>query len=719
MTLKRPLLQTSPNGTRLFPGSGTFAEARRITEILRKETVGGALLVIAATIALILSNSPLAEWYFELRDLEFGVEAWRLRLSLGTWASDGLLAMFFFLVGLELKREFVAGDLRRISTAIVPIASAVGGVLVPAIIYTTFVWQQPELRQGWAIPTATDIAFAVAVLAIIGSRLPSPLRIFLLTLAVVDDLIAIGIIALCYTDRIEVIPLAIALAVIVVYGFIAHRYREMFGLRPFAAWVILLPLGVIAWAFMHASGIHATIAGVLLGFTVPVLQRRSADRSTNALPGLAEEFEHRFRPLSAGIAVPVFAFFAAGVAVGGWEGVQHAAAHPITLAVMLALVLGKPIGIVATSWLTITLTRTRLDPQLRWIDMIGVGMLAGIGFTVSLLVAELSFAEGSVEHDYAKVAVLSASVISALAASLLLGIRNRQYGRMRLREEAAAADSAKESVIEIRRHGIQGVPLVRQFWEALFDHHVSIGAAGLATIEREKSWPLRRAHYERLFDRAADPSLWVASIDGDALGYAVAYADMIEGERVMVLETLSVLASARGHGLGSQLMEAVDHAAAYAGIELAAVDVMGGNPRARELYLRAGYEPHSESWMRSAPPALADAAAVRREHSDDLGVVAARLGLDLSMSPGPDDTWQSSDDIIELSGAAGLSGFAEQGDFAELRMLFGRLADAGLWTIRFELPASPALSALRTFLIGEGFRLSTERLIRRPARRSS
>ncbi|SJM68241.1 Na+/H+ antiporter NhaA type [Gulosibacter sp. 10] len=394
------------------------------------------LLVGAAVIAILWANSPLQESYFTLRDFEIGYEPWHLRLSLGAWAADGLLAIFFFLVGLELKREFVVGDLRKFSTAIVPIAAAAGGVAVPAIFYTLLVRGQDGLAQGWAIPTATDIAFAVAVLAIIGSRLPGALRIFLLTLAVVDDLIAISIIAIFYTDHIEILPLVLALAVIALYGLIAQRYRDFFGLRPFAAWCILLPIGIVGWALMHASGVHATIAGVLLGFTIPVSHRRNAPPKVRVKPGLAEEFEHRFRPLSAGFAVPVFAFFAAGVSVGGWEGVQEAATHPLTLAIMAALVLGKPIGIVLTTWLTTKVLRARLDPALRWIDLVGVGLLAGIGFTVSLLVAELSFESGSAEHDYAKVAILAASVIAALLASVLLGLRNRHYKHIHQRDSA-------------------------------------------------------------------------------------------------------------------------------------------------------------------------------------------------------------------------------------------------------------------------------------------
>ena len=433
----------SRNGKRaLFPRSGSKSESKRIGEILRKETVGGLLLVAAALVAILWANSPIADSYFALRDFEIGYEPWHLKLSLGAWAADGLLAIFFFLVGLELKREFVAGDLRSPRTAIVPVAAAAGGVLVPALIYTAIVRGDSDLAHGWAIPTATDIAFAVAVLALIGSRLPSALRIFLLTLAVVDDLIAIGIIAIFYTDEISFVALGLALVTIAAYGVIAQRYRLLFGRNRFAAWLILLPIGALAWALMHASGIHATIAGVLLGFTIPVLHRKR-DAENVESPGLAEEFEHRFRPLSAGFAVPVFAFFAAGVSLGGWQGISAAAANPVTLAIIAALVLGKPIGIVATTWVTTRLLGTRLDPSYRWIDLAGVGLLAGIGFTVSLLVAELSFAAGSPEHDYAKVAVLAASVIAALAASAVLGVRNMQYARInrRLSQSISSAET--------------------------------------------------------------------------------------------------------------------------------------------------------------------------------------------------------------------------------------------------------------------------------------
>jgi NhaA family Na+:H+ antiporter len=426
-------------------GRGSYAEVLRIGAILRKETVGGILLVAAAVIALVWANSPLSDSYFALRDVRIGYEPWHLELSLGTWAADGLLAIFFFLVGLELKREFVAGDLRQFSKSVVPIAAAVGGVAVPAAIYALINLTSPETLRGWAIPTATDIAFAVAVLAIIGSHLPSALRIFLLTLAVVDDLLAISIIAVFYSSDIQAGPLLLALIPLAAYTFLAQKYRRFFGTRPAAAWVILLPLGVLTWGLVHASGIHATVAGVLLGFAIPVI-RSAAGGGPAAGPGLAEIFEHRFRPISAGIAVPVFAFFSAGVAVGGWDGLIAAVTDPVAIGVIVALVLGKPAGILGTTWLLTKATRASLDKSLKWIDVFGVSLLAGIGFTVSLLVAELSFGQGSVHDDHAKVGILAASLLAALLASAVLVTRNRQY---RAVEAEEAIDTDRDGVPDV------------------------------------------------------------------------------------------------------------------------------------------------------------------------------------------------------------------------------------------------------------------------------
>ncbi|MEB4615852.1 Na+/H+ antiporter NhaA, partial [Leucobacter sp. M11] len=224
---------------------------------------------------------------------------------------DGLLAIFFFMVGLELKREFVEGDLRNPKTAIVPVAAALGGVAIPAVLYAAINWGQASVH-GWAIPTATDIAFAVAVLAIIAPRLPPALRMFLLTLAVVDDLVAIGIIAIFYTSDLNFLLLIAAVVPIALYAVLANRFQSWFATSSWGAWLILLPIGVVAWALVHGSGIHATVAGVLLAFTVPVKRRDSSPGR-----GLAEVMEHRFRPLSTGFAVPIFAFFASGVALTG------------------------------------------------------------------------------------------------------------------------------------------------------------------------------------------------------------------------------------------------------------------------------------------------------------------------------------------------------------------------------------------------------------------
>lgn len=439
--------QTPPPSPPRFTvfGRGSYAESLRIGEILRKETVGGALLVVAAVVAIIWANSPASESYFALRDFKIGYEPWHLDLSLGAWAADGLLAIFFFLVGLELKREFVAGDLRQLNKSIVPVAAAAGGVVVPALIYAAVNLTSPETLRGWAIPTATDIAFAVAVLAIIGSHLPSALRIFLLTLAVVDDLLAISIIAVFYSSDIQPGPLLLALIPLALYTFLAQKYRRFFGTKTAAAWVILLPLGAATWALVHASGIHATVAGVLLGFAIPVI-RSQASGGPKAGPGLAEIFEHRFRPISAGVAVPIFAFFSAGVAVGGWDGLGSALADPVAVGIILALVLGKPIGIMGTTWVLTKASRARLDDSFKWIDVFGVALLAGIGFTVSLLVAELSFGHGSVHDDHAKVGILAASLLAAALATVVLRARNRQY---RLAEEAEKVDSDHNGIPDV------------------------------------------------------------------------------------------------------------------------------------------------------------------------------------------------------------------------------------------------------------------------------
>jgi NhaA family Na+:H+ antiporter len=322
--------------------------------------------------------------------------------------------------GLELKREFVAGDLRDPRRAALPVAAAVGGMAVPAVIFVLVNLGTGNLR-GWAIPTATDIAFALAVLAVISTHLPSALRTFLLTLAVVDDLLAITIIAIFYTETLSVGYLVLALLPLALFGVLVQRRVR--------AWWLLLPLAALTWGLVHASGVHATVAGVLLAFTVPVV-RSAAAGGPAAGPGMAEHFEHRFRPISAGVAVPVFAFFAAGVTVGGLAGLADSLADPVALGIVAALVVGKTVGISAATWLVSRFTRAELDGELGWWDVVGLALLGGIGFTVSLLIGELAFGTGSVRDEHVKVGVLVGTVSAALLASVLLRLRNRRYRRL-------------------------------------------------------------------------------------------------------------------------------------------------------------------------------------------------------------------------------------------------------------------------------------------------
>ena len=402
---------------------GSRRELRRLARLLRTETVGGLLLVGAAVAAVVWANSPCAGAYEALRDTAVGVDSLHLRLTVGQWAADGLLAVFFFLVGLELKHEFVAGDLRDPAKAVVPVTAAAAGVAVPALAYVAFNAGGAG-AAGWAIPAATDIAFALAVLAIISSHLPTALRVFLLTLAVVDDLIAILIIATVYTAEVHPVPLALALLPIGLFALVVQRFPTWFAKRTWAMWMVLLPLGFAAWALVHESGIHATIAGVVLGLCVPVLRGR---RENSRVAPLDQALEHQIRPFSAGFAVPVFALFSAGVTIGGLADLGAALTDPVTLGVAVGLVVGKPLGIVGGTWLVTRFTRATLDASVGWPDIAGIGLLAGIGFTVSLLVAELSFPGNDALVDRAKLGVLVASIVASLAAAVVLGLRNRRY----------------------------------------------------------------------------------------------------------------------------------------------------------------------------------------------------------------------------------------------------------------------------------------------------
>ncbi|WP_224387974.1 Na+/H+ antiporter NhaA [Pseudonocardia sp. ICBG1293] len=433
-------MNTTPAPRRLF-SRGSWAQARRVADVLRTETVGGVLLVIAAVAALLFANSPWRDAYTALAGVTVGPAALHLDLSLATWAADGLLAVFFFVVGLELKREFLAGDLRDPRTALLPVAAAVGGMTVPALIYVAVNLANPDALVGWAIPTATDIAFALAVLAVIGTHLPAALRTFLLTLAVVDDLLAITIIAVFYTDRLSVPALLGALVPLALFTLAVQR-----GIR---SWWVLLPLAAITWVLVHESGVHATVAGVLLGFAVPVLGRRRVHGVS-----LSEHFEHSWRPLSAGFAVPVFAFFAAGVTVVGGDGdgggFGAALVDTVTLGIVAGLVVGKTVGVLGATWLVQRFTRAELSDDLSWWDLLGLAQLAGIGFTVSLLVGELAFGAGRPQDDHVKIGVLCGSLLAALLATVVLRARNAHYRRI---EQTETRDDDGDGVPDVYQQG--------------------------------------------------------------------------------------------------------------------------------------------------------------------------------------------------------------------------------------------------------------------------
>jgi len=431
--------------SRLF-ARGTYAEATRIAARLRKETVGGVLLIAGAVAALVWANTPWAAAYEGLRDTVVGPASLHLDLSLGTWAADGLLAIFFFVAGLELKREFVAGDLRDPRKAALPIAAAVGGMAVPALIYTVVNLRSDGGLAGWAIPTATDIAFALAVLAVISTHLPAALRTFLLTLAIVDDLLAITVIAIFYTSSLSFGPLALALVPLALFGLAVQRRIR--------SWWILLPLAAVTWVLVHESGVHATVAGVLLAFTVPVVRSQAAG-GPDAGPGLAEHFEHRIRPISAGIAVPVFAFFSAGVTVGGLSGLGASLTDTVAIGIVVGLVAGKAIGISGATWLVSRFTRAELDTDLRWPDVVGLSLLAGIGFTVSLLIGELAFGPGSLRDEHVKVGVLTGTLLAALLATAVLKPRDRVYRRI---AEAEARDDDGDGVPDVYQEHGRAVP---------------------------------------------------------------------------------------------------------------------------------------------------------------------------------------------------------------------------------------------------------------------
>ncbi|WP_440899672.1 Na+/H+ antiporter NhaA [Actinosynnema sp.] len=371
---------------------------------LRTETTGGIVLLVATAIALLWANSPLGDSYTALRETHLGP------LTIGDWVKDGLLAVFFFVAGLELKRELVVGELNSLKAAALPVIAAVGGMVVPALVALGFSWGEPGAGQAWAIPMATDIAFALGVLAIAGSALPSSVRVFLLSLAVVDDLGAIAVIAVLFTSGLELLAVLAAAALLGLYAFLQHK-------RVTTPW-LYVPIAVGTWVAVHEAGVHATIAGVALG----LLTRVRADEGEDEAP--AARLEHRLQPWSAGLVVPLFALFAAGVPVGG-DALRALADDPIALGVVAGLVLGKVIGILGFSALAVRLRLAVWPSGAGPRDVAAVGVLGGVGFTVSLLIADLALTGEAAER--AKAAVLIASLLASLIAAVLLVRRGRAH----------------------------------------------------------------------------------------------------------------------------------------------------------------------------------------------------------------------------------------------------------------------------------------------------
>ncbi|MGW6745625.1 Na+/H+ antiporter NhaA [Streptomyces sp. NPDC055025] len=398
--------------TRKFLGRLSLPERNYLADALRTETVGGVLLLVAAVAALIWANTPLSGSYESVRDFRLGPGALGLDLSVEHWAADGLLAVFFFVAGIELKRELVAGELRDPRAAALPVIAALSGMAVPALVYVLVNAVGGGSWDGWAVPVATDIAFALAVLAVIGTSLPSALRAFLLTLAVVDDLFAILIIAVFFTSDLNFVAFGGAVVALAVFWLLLRK-----GVR---GWYVYVPLALVIWGLMYNSGVHATIAGVAMGLMLRCHRNEGEEHS----PG--EYIEHRVRPVSAGLAVPLFALFSAGVPVSG--GALGEVFHrPETLGVVLGLVVGKTVGIFGGTWLAVRFTRAELNDDLAWPDVLALASLAGIGFTVSLLIGELAFSSDPALTDEVKAAVLTGSLIAAVISGILLKLRVRTY----------------------------------------------------------------------------------------------------------------------------------------------------------------------------------------------------------------------------------------------------------------------------------------------------
>ncbi|MGH8792812.1 MAG: Na+/H+ antiporter NhaA [Stackebrandtia sp.] len=430
--------------------------ARPVASFLRVEYAGGLVLLAAAVVALVWANSPWSGGYEHLWNLEIGVRVGDFELveSLRNWVNDGLMVVFFFVVGLEIKYELVSGELKDPKTVVMPIAAAVGGMAVPAAIYYAVNAGGPG-AHGWGVPMATDIAFALGIVALLGKRIPSPARIFLLTLAIVDDIGAIAVIAIFYTEDLSPGWLAVAGAMTLVVG--AMRIRR------FRSGYLYAPAGVALWLAVLESGIHATIAGVIMGLMMsarPLLDREQARayaaqcRPSELTPtqlqkfrflmkesvAPAERLEYTLHPWSSYVVLPVFALANAGIYLGGGV-LADAVSSTVALGVVLGLVLGKSLGVTVFAWLAVRLGWGRLPDGTSRTMLVGLATVAGVGFTVSLFISGLAFSGDALLEEDAKVGVLGGSVVAAGLGAAILMWSTREAGKdasMRSEESAEA-----------------------------------------------------------------------------------------------------------------------------------------------------------------------------------------------------------------------------------------------------------------------------------------
>nr|WP_322626189.1 Na+/H+ antiporter NhaA [uncultured Flavobacterium sp.] len=382
---------------------------KKISEFLRSSSSGGILLLVCVVISLLIANTNGGEGFKNILNTEIGFNnsTVALRYSILTCINDGLMAVFFLLVGLEIKREIISGELSSVQRAILPVLAAVGGVIAPALIYSVFNSSNPQTTNGWGIPMATDIAFALAILSLLGNKVPAGLKIFLAALAIVDDLMAILVIAIFYSSGIHVSYLCYAFGI-----FVMLLIFNKLGLKNLLFYIIP---GVAMWYFIHHSGIHATIAGVLTAFTIPV-------KGSGKVSPL-DKLEHLLSKPVNFIIMPLFAL--ANTNITFESGMVQGLAGSLGMGVVLGLLLGKPLGIFTMSWLSVKLKLARLPERTTWLHMAGLGLLGGIGFTMSIFIALLSFDEVEYQNE-AKFAVLVASVLSGLAGFVVLSFYNKK-----------------------------------------------------------------------------------------------------------------------------------------------------------------------------------------------------------------------------------------------------------------------------------------------------